>query len=382
MDFKLSNREEMLRKTVREFAEKEIPPHMEAMEETGEFPLDLLPKMADMGILGVITPQEYGGTGMGNLARVIVLEELGRVCPAIPMALQVHHMATYAINTWGNEEQKRKYLPPLAKGETMGVVAVTDPSGGSDVAGMKASAKREGGTYILNGRKCFITNAHVSNIWIIIANTGGGLRGEGLSAFVVEKDFAGAKLGRKENKVGLRGANTGELVLQNCKVPESNLLGQEGDGLKIAIRDISETGRPGMASVALGILSAVLEQAVKFANERILYGKPISKLQAIQWQLADIYADLEISRLLVYRVAWMRDQNLRCDSESALAKQFACEAAVRSARKAIEIHGSYGIMKEYPVQRLLRDALVTVPAGGTGEIAKIVMARQALSMFG
>jgi alkylation response protein AidB-like acyl-CoA dehydrogenase len=379
MEFKLSEREELLRKVVREFAEKEITPRVDAMEETGEFPIDLLRKMGDIGILGVITPPEYGGNGMGNLARVIVLEELGRVCPAIPMALQVHHMATHALNTFGTEEQKKKYLPPLAKGETMGVVAVTDPSGGSDVAGIKTSAKPDGETYILNGRKCFITNAHVSDHWVVIARTGEG--GRGLSAFIVEKKFPGAKLGRKENKIGLRGAITGELVFQNCIVPKTNLLGHEGEGMNIAIRNIVEAGRPGMASVALGILNAVLEQAVKFASERVLYGKPISNLQMIQCHLADIYADLEISRLLVYRVGWMRDQNIRCDAESALAKQFSCEAAARSARKAIEIHGSYGIMKEYPVQKLLRDALVTIPAGGTGEISKLVMARQALSMF-
>jgi alkylation response protein AidB-like acyl-CoA dehydrogenase len=379
MDFKLSEREELLRKTVREFAQKEITPHMEAMEETGEFPISLLRKMGDMGILGVITPPEYGGTGLGYMARAIVLEETGRVCPAIPMALQVHHMATHALNAFGNEEQKKKYLPPLAKGETMGVVAVTDPSGGSDVAGIKTSAKIEGDFYIMNGRKCFITNAHVSDIWVVIARTGEG--GRGLSAFIVEKSFPGAKLGRKENKVGLRGAITGELVFQDCRVLKGNLLGHEGDGMNIAIRNIVETGRPGMAGVALGILNAVLEQAVKFSNERVLYGKPISNLQMIQSHLADIYADLEISRLLVYRLAWMRDQNMRCDAESALAKQFCCEAAARSARKAIEIHGSYGIMKEYPVQRLLRDALVTIPAGGTGEVGKLVMARQAISML-
>ncbi|NWF92241.1 MAG: acyl-CoA dehydrogenase family protein [Syntrophaceae bacterium] len=378
MDFKLSEREELLRKTVREFAEREIAPRMEAMEETGEFPVDLLKKMGEIGILGVITPPEYGGVGLGNLARIIILEELGRVCPAIPMALQVHHMATHALSAFANEEQKRKYLPPLAKGETMGVVAVTEPSGGSDVAGMKTSARLEGDRYILNGRKCFITNAHASDIWVVIARTGEG--GKGLSAFIVERGFPGAKLGRKENKVGLRGAITGELVFQNCEVPKANLLGHEGDGMNIAIRNIVETGRPGMASVALGILNAVLEQAVKFANERILYGKPISSLQMIQSHLADIYADLEISRLLVYRVGWMRDQNIRCDAESALAKQFSCEAAARSARKAIEIHGSYGILREYPVQRLLRDALVTIPAGGTAEVARLVMARQALSL--
>ena len=376
MDFKMTEREELLRKTIREYAEKEITPHMDAMEETGEFPVELLKGMGAMGILGVITPTEYGGTGMGHLARIIVLEELGRVCPAIPMSLQVHHMCTYALSMWGNEDQKKKYLPPLAKGETLGVVAVTEPSGGSDVLGMQSTAKLEGDKYILNGRKCFITNSHVSDTWVIIARTGEG--GKGLSAFIVEKDFPGAKLGRKENKVGLRGANTGELAFQDCEVPKENLLGNEGEGMTIAIRDIVECGRPGMASVALGILNAVLVEAVKFANDRVLFGKPITKLQAIQWYIAEIYSDLEIARLLAYRVGWMRDQDMRVDTAAVLAKQWICEAAARSARKAIEIHGSYGIMKEYPVQRLLRDALVAIPAGGTAEIGKLVLAREGM----
>ncbi|MBW1710584.1 MAG: acyl-CoA dehydrogenase family protein [Deltaproteobacteria bacterium] len=377
MDFKLSDREELLRKSIREWAEKEIPPYMEAMEETGEFPVELIKPMADMGINGVVTPQEYGGTGMGHLARVIVLEELGRVCPAIPMSMQVHHMCTYALDVFGNDEQKKKYLPGLAQGETLGVLAVTDPSGGSDLAGMQTSAKLEGDKYILNGRKCFITNAHVSDTWVIIAKTGEGRKA--LSAFIVEKDFPGVKLGRKEDKVGLRGANTGELVFQDAEVPAENLLGQEGDGMTIALRGIVECGRPGMASVGLGILNASLEEAVKFANERTAYGQPISRLQQIQVHLAGIYSDLELARLAAYRVGWMVDQGMRVDAESALAKSFACEAAVRSARRAIEIHGSYGIMKEYAVQRLLRDAVVTIPAGGTSEIAKIVLGRAALS---
>ncbi len=379
MDFKFSDREELLKKTVGDYADKEIPPHMEAMEETGEFPVELLKGMGQMGILGVITPAEFGGTGMGALARVIVLEQLGRVCPAIPMAIQVHHMCTYVFITWGNEDQKKKYLPHLCKGETMGAVAVTEPSGGSDVAGIQTTAKLEGDKYILNGRKCFITNSHHSDIWVVIARTGEG--GKGLSAFVVEKDFPGAKAGRKENKVGLRGANTGELAFNNCEVPKENLIGNEGDGMTVASQDIVQCGRPGMAAVGLGILNGVLEQSVKFANERNLYGRSITKLQAIQWYIADIYSDLEISRLLTYRVGWMIDQKISCATEAALAKQYTCEAAARSARKAIEIHGSYGIMKEYAVQRLLRDAVVTIPAGGTAEIAKLVMFRQALLMF-
>ncbi len=377
MDFAFSDREELLRKSVREWAEQELPPRMEEMEETGEFPMDLMPAMGRMGFCGVITPKQYGGTEMGNLARILVLEELGTVCPAIPMAMQVHHMCTYALVTNGSEAQKEKYLPPLVKGETMGVVAVTDPSGGSDVAGMQTSAEKKGDTWILNGRKCFITNSHHSDIWVVIAKTGEGRKG--LSAFIVEKDFPGAVLGRKEHKVGLRGANTGEMAFQDCEVPAENLLGEEGAGMGVALSDITNCGRPGMTAVGLGILNAVLKEAAKFANERTLYGKPIARLQSIQNHLAEIYQDRELARLAAYRVGWMLDQGMRVDTESALAKSFACEAAARSARKAIELHGSYGIMNEYAVQRLLRDAIVTIPAGGTAEIAKLVMSRAALA---
>jgi alkylation response protein AidB-like acyl-CoA dehydrogenase len=316
---------------------------------------------------------------MGYIARTIVLEELGRVCGAMPMALQVHHMACANLNDFANDAQKEKYLPPLAKGETMGCVAVTDPAGGSDVIGMKATAELKGDTYILNGRKCFITNSHTSDFWIIIAKTAEGAKG--LSAFIVEKDFPGAKQARKENKLGLRGANTGELAFDNCEVPKENLLGQEGGGLAVALKTISETGRTGMAATALGILTGVYEEAAKFATERVLYGKPISTLQAIQFHLADIYTQLEICRLLCYRASWLKDNNMRCDDEAALAKYYTCDMATNMAKKAVEIHGAYGIMKEYTVQRLLRDAMVTISAGGTAEIAKVVLARRALAPF-
>ena len=379
MDFMFSEREEMLRKAVREFAENEVPPKMEAMEETGDFPMELLKPMADVGITGVITPVEYGGVGLGYVARTIVLEELGRVCGAMPMALQVHHMACANLMDFASDAQKEKYLPPLAKGETMGCVAVTDPAGGSDVVGMKATAELKGDKYILNGRKCFITNTHTADFWIVIAKTAEGAKG--LSGFIVEKDFPGAKAARVEHKMGLRGANTGELAFDNCEVPKENLLGQEGGGLAVALKTISETGRTGMAAAALGILTAVYEEAAKFASERMLYGKPISALQGIQFHLADIYAQLEICRLLVYRAAWMKDNGMKMADEAALAKYYTCDMATHMAKKAVEIHGAYGIMKEYPIQRLFRDAMVTISAGGTAEIAKVVLARKALAPF-
>jgi alkylation response protein AidB-like acyl-CoA dehydrogenase len=379
MDFLLSQREELLRKSVREFAEAEIPPKIEAMEKTGEFPIELLAPMARLGITGIIAPPEYGGVGLGYLARTIALEELGRVCAAIPMAMQVHHMAIAALNDFGTDEQKQKYIPPLAKGDTMGVVAVTEPSGGSDVVGMQATADLKGDKWILNGRKCFITNSHTSDFWIVIAKTAEGAKG--LSAFIVEKNHPGAKTGRVEHKIGLRGSNTGELVFDNCEIPKENILGQEGGGLAVALKTVSESGRPGMAATALGIINACLEEAAKFASERVLYGKPISSLQAISFYLAEIYTELDICRLLCYRASWMKDQNMRCDTENAMAKSYTCDAAVRCARKAVEIHGSYGILQEYKVQRLLRDAMVTVPAGGTGQIGKVVLARAALAPY-
>jgi alkylation response protein AidB-like acyl-CoA dehydrogenase len=379
MDFKLSEREELLRKSAREFSESEITPKIEAMEETVDFAVDLLKPMAKLGITGIIAPQEYGGVGLGYLARTIVLEEMARICAAVSMSLQVHHMAIAALNDFGTEAQKKKYLPPLARGETMGCVAVTEPSGGSDVLGMQSTAKLAGDAWILNGRKCFITNSHTSDYWIVIARTGEGSKG--LSAFIVEKNARGAKAGRVEQKVGLRGSNTGELVFDNCEVPKENILGQEGGGLGVALKTVSESGRTGMAATALGILQACYEEAAKFASERSLYGKPISALQAISFAVAEIYTELDICRLLCYRASWMRDQNLRFDAESAMAKSYTCDAAARCAKKAIEIHGAYGIMKEYKVQRLLRDAMVTISAGGTGEIGKVVIGRAALTPF-
>lgn len=379
MEFAFTEREEMLRKAVREFAESEIPPKMEKMEETGEFPVELMKPMAQVGITGIITPPEFGGVGMGYLARNIVLEELGRVCAAFPMSMQVHHMACAALSDFGTDEQKKKYLPPLAAGETFGTVGVTDPAGGSDVIGMKCTAELKGDKYVINGRKCFITNSHLSDFWIMVAKTGEGAKG--LSAFIIDKGTPGAKLGRKENKFGLRGANTGEWVFDNCEVSKENLLGAEGQGLTVGLKTISETGRTGMAAVGLGILQAVYEEAGKFANERVLYGKPIATLQAIQFHMAEIYTQLDICRMLNYRVNWMKDQNMRCDTETSMAKYYTCNAAVEAAKKAIEIHGSYGIMREYAIQRLFRDAMVTVPAGGTAEVAKAGIGRAALAPF-
>jgi alkylation response protein AidB-like acyl-CoA dehydrogenase len=379
MDFQFTTQQELLKKSVREFAEGAIAPKVQHMEETDEVPWDLYKELGKQQYLGILIPREFGGTAFGHLGRIIMLEEVGRVSAAMAMALQIFHMGTGSIAEFGNDAQKKKYLPALAKGERLGTIAVTEATGGSDPTGIQTTAKLQGDSYILNGRKCFITHGHVADTLTIMAKTGEGSKG--FSAFIVEKSFPGFKLGRKEKKFGLHGCNTGEIVMENCVVPRENLLGNEGDGLKVCMTTISEVGRAGMAGCGLGVISACLEASVKFANQRLLGGKPISQHEGIQWMISDIYMDLENSRLLSYRAAWMKDQKIRCDVEMAMAKFYATEAAVRSAKKAVDIHGGYGYMMEYPVQRYYRDAEILIASAGTSEIQRIVMARKALTSF-
>ncbi|MBI4596569.1 MAG: acyl-CoA dehydrogenase family protein [Candidatus Tectomicrobia bacterium] len=377
MDFKFTEQQELLRKSVREFAEKEILSRVEQMEETDQEPIDLYKQMAKLNLFGITVPREYGGMGLGLMDRTIVLEEVSRISASVGMALQVFQMGISGIQDYGSEEQKKKYLPLLARGEKFSTMAVTEATGGSDPSGIETSATLDGDYWVLNGRKIFITNSHVAEVPVIIARTSSNPKA--FSAFIVEKEFPGFRPGRREKKFGLHGCNTGEIILEGCKVPKTNLLGKEGDGLKVALKGISEFGRSGMAGVALGVLNGCLEASKKFATERILYGKPISALQAIQWHISDIFMDLEISRVLTYRAAWMRDQGIRCDAELAMAKYYATEGAVRSSKKAVDIHGGYGYMKEYAVQRHYRDSQILIASAGTSEIQRIIMARKALS---
>ena len=379
MEFEFTEEQKLLRRAVRRFAERTVGPQAEQMDRTDEFPWGIFQEMAKLDLLGITVSSEYGGTDFGHVVRTIAVEEVGRVSAAAAVILQVQHLAMAPIIDSGTEEQKRKYLPPLARGEKVGTIAVTEPSGGSDVLGMQTTARLDGDFYVLNGSKCFISNYEVADVFVILAKTGEGK--QGLSAFIVEKEMEGFSWGREEPKFGLRGQQIGEVMLQDCLVPRENLIGAEGDGLKSALKAIGEAGRAGMAAAALGILDACMEAAVKYANEKTLYGKPISKLQVIRALISEIYADLEISRLLCYRASWMKDQGIRCDTEWALAKYYTTEAAVRCAKKAIDIHGAYGILEEYPVQRYFRDAQVCISAGGTSQIMQIIMARKALSTF-
>jgi len=377
MDFSFTPEQEMLRKTAREFAEREIAPKVDQMDETGEVPMDLVKRMGELGFGGVIIPKEYGGTGVGHLARIIILEEIGRVSAAMANTLQIHHLGESPIIYFGTDEQKKRWLPSLATGKKIGALALTEPVGGSDVLGIQTVAKKEGDAYIINGRKCFITNSHISDVCGVIAKTGE----KELTCFVVEKGTKGFTPGREEDKFGLRGCNTGEIVLENCKVPVENMIGKPGDGLRTALSCISNVGRPGVAASALGIVQRCLEEAVKYANQRTLYGKPIANLQAIQWLITDIYMDYEISRWTAYYAAWLRDQGVRCDTENSLTKFWATRGAVRCAQRLIDIFGAYGVLNEYVPQRLLRDAWPLVSAAGTSEIMRVVMAGGILKKY-
>ena len=377
MDFDLPKEAKLVRRTVREFAEGVVAPLVDEMELTAEFPPSLIKQMGDLGVLGLVTAPEYGGSNLGYLARTVAVEEISRVSAAAGISLQVHHMGAAAIGEFGSDHQKAKYLPAFCRGDSLGTCAITEPTGGSDLLGMTSTARPTGDGYVLNGRKCFITNCHLSDAIVTVAKTGEGPKG--LSAFVVEKGTAGFCAGRHERKMGLRGSDTGEIVFKDCLVSREHLIGNEGDGMTIALKTISEVGRAGMAATALGILQACFDEAIKFAKDRTLYGRPIAQLQAIQWQVADIFADLEASRLLCYQAAWLKDVGRECAIETTLAKTYVTEAAVRAAKKAVEIHGGCGTMLEYPVQRYFRDAMVCISAGGTAEIGKLVVSRAALA---
>jgi len=377
MDFDLPKDVALVRKTVRQFAERTIAPLVPEMEKSRKFPEGLIRELGELGVLGLIVPPKYGGSGLGYLARTVAIEEISRVSAAIGLAVQVHHMGAATLVEFGSEEQRKKYLPPLAAGDHLGVCAITEPTGGSDLMGMMTTAQRSGEVYLVNGRKCFITNSHLCKAPVFVAKTGEGSKG--LSAFVVDAGAAGFSPGREEEKLGLWGADTGELVFKDCRLSPGAMVGSEGEGLTIALKIISEVGRSGMAAIALGILQASLDEAVKFAKGRNLYGRPIAQLQAIQWHVADIYGEVAASRLLCYHASWLKDRGKDCATETTLAKTYVTDAAVACARKALEVHGGSGAMMEYPVQRLFRDAMVCVSAGGTTEIGKIVISRAALS---
>lgn len=382
MNFQFTEEQNMLREAFAEFVKTEVAPHAAEWDQEDRCPVELAKKMGELGILGVYVPEEYGGVGLGHVERVMALEEIARHSAGLAMFVFTHQLGMSAILEFGTEEQKKKYLPGMCAGTTISGLATTEPSGGSDLAGQKSTAELADGTWTLNGRKCFITNSHIADVSVVTARSGEDEKGRPkLVAIIVEKGTPGFTPGRKENKLGLRGSVTGELLMDNVKVPAENLIGKDGAGASIALKVIGEVGRASMTAICVGILRGCVEEGVKFANERIVYGKPIAKLQAIQFHIAENRLDYEAARLLLYRAASLKDAGIPATTEFAMAKHFGTEAASRASKRTIELMGAYGVIDEYPTGRFLRDSLASISSGGTSEIQRIIVAGDTLKKY-
>jgi alkylation response protein AidB-like acyl-CoA dehydrogenase len=377
IDFTFTEEQEMFRKAAREFAETSVAPHVEEMEKTGEVSDEVVKALGTAEMMALTIPEDFGGLGLGYTARMIALEEISRISVATAMMLQVFALGIEPILQFGSDELKKKYLPGLANGERLSTTAVTEATGGSDPTGIRTSYKKDGDDFIVNGRKCFITNSHIADTINILTKSEDDPKL--FCVFTIDKDMDGWRATHKEHKVGMRGCNTGELAFENLRIPKSQLLGEEGKGLRVSMSAIGDIGRGGMVGCALGLQAACLEESVKFANERVLYGKPISALPAIQNKLAEMKIDLEAGRLLAYRATAMQDSGQRSSNEFAVAKYFTCEAAQKAAKMAVDIHGGYGCMEEYAVTRFLRDSFVLGPSAGTSDIMKVIIGRWVLS---
>ncbi|MDR7073883.1 MULTISPECIES: acyl-CoA dehydrogenase [Bacillales] len=378
MNLVFTEEQKMMQKMVRDFAEKEIRPAIEEMEETEKFPRHLINKMAELGLMGIPIPEEYGGAGMDFTSYIIAINELSKVSATVGVILSVHtSVGTNPILYFGNEEQKRKYIPKLASGEYLGAFGLTEPSSGSDAASLKTRAVKHGDHYVLNGSKIFITNAGEADVYIVFASTAPDKGSYGISAFIVDKDTPGFSVGKKEKKMGLYGSNTCEIVFEDARVPAENLLGNEGEGFRIAMSNL-DTGRIGIAAQSLGIAEAALEYATKYAKERKQFGKPIGANQGLAFKLADMATAVEAAKLLTYRAADLKTNNLSCGKEASMAKLYASETAMKSAIEAVQIYGGYGYTKEYPVERLFRDAKVCQIYEGTSEIQRMVLSKHLL----
>ncbi|WP_243387121.1 acyl-CoA dehydrogenase [Bacillus kexueae] len=375
MNFKLSEEHEMIRKMVRDFAENEVAPTAAERDEEERFDMDIFHQMAELGLTGIPWPEEYGGIGSDYLAYVIAVEELSRVCASTGVTLSAHtSLAGWPIYKFGSEEQKQKYLRPMAQGEKIGGYGLTEPGSGSDAGAMKTTARLEGDHYILNGSKIFITNGGIADYYVVFALTDPTSKHKGTSAFIVEKDFPGFSVGKKEKKLGIRSSPTTEIVFEDCKVPKENLLGEEGQGFKIAMMTL-DGGRNGIAAQAVGIAQGALDAAVAYAKERHQFGKPIAANQGIGFKLADMATQVEAARLLTYQAAWLESEGLPYGKESAMSKLYAGDIAMKVTTEAVQIFGGYGYTKDYPVERFMRDAKITQIYEGTQEIQRLVISR-------
>ncbi|GGB34927.1 acyl-CoA dehydrogenase [Lentibacillus populi] len=378
MNLYLSEEQEMIRKMVRDFAHKEVAKEVERMEREDRFPRELIQKMGKLGLMGIPIPTEYGGSGMDLISYIIAINELSKVSATLGVILSVHtSVGTNPIRYFGNEEQKKHYLPKLASGEYLGAFALTEPGAGSDAASLKMKAKKAGDNYILNGSKMFITNGGEADTYITFARTSDERGKSGVSTFIVEKDTPGLVIGKKEKKMGLHGSNTVQLNFDQCIVPQEQLLGKEGDGFKIAMAILNH-GRIGIAAQALGIAEAALAYATNYASTREQFGKPIAHNQGISFKLADMATEVEAAKLLTYHAASLVQQNSACSKEVSMAKMYAAKTARKTAIEAVQVYGGYGYTKDYPVERLFRDAKITEIYEGTNEIQHIVIAKHLL----
>jgi alkylation response protein AidB-like acyl-CoA dehydrogenase len=379
VDFHFTEEQQQLRRSVREFAEGEIAPHVMEWDEASRFPMEIMPKLGEMGLLGVIFPEQYGGAGLGYIEYAIAIEELARVDGSVGLIVAAHNsLCSNHIFKFGTEAQKKKYLAPLAQGKKIGAWSLTEPEAGSDAGGTRTVAVRHGDHWILNGAKTFTTNGHYADFCVAMAVTDKAKNSHGISAFIIEKGTPGFRPGKKENKLGMRASDTSEVIFTDCRVPQDNLLGAEGEGF-IGSLKILDGGRISIAALALGMAQGALDAAVRYAKQRKQFGQPISEFQAIQFKLADMATEVEAARLLVYQAAWCADRaDVRFSRESSMAKLFASEVAVRVANECVQIHGGYGFIKDYPAEKFYRDVKLCTIGEGTSEIQKLVIARQLL----
>ena len=378
MNFQLTREQELVRQMVREFAINEVKPIAAEIDETERFPMENVEKMAKLGMLGIPFSTEYGGAGGDTLSYIIAVEELSKVCGTTGVIVSAHtSLCASLIEQFGNKDQKDRYLSDLATGRKLGAFGLTEPGAGTDAAGQQTIAVLDGDNYILNGTKIFITNGGVADTFIIFAMTDKSKGTRGISAFIVEKDFEGFSIGKKEDKLGIRASSTTELVMTNCIVPKANLIGQEGKGFGIAMKTL-DGGRIGIAAQALGIAEGAFEEAVNYMKERKQFNRPLAAFQGLQWMIAEMDTKIEAAKHLVYKAAWLKDNKLPYTVEAARAKLFAAEVAMDVTTKAVQIFGGYGYTKEYPVERMMRDAKITEIYEGTSEVQKMVISGNAL----
>jgi len=378
VDFEYTPEQIQLRRSVREFAEKEIAPYVMEWDEEQIFPLDVVRQLGELGYMGAIFPEELGGAGLGYIDYSIIIEELSRVDGSVGIIVAAHtSLCSNHIYKMGSDEQRRRYLPKLASGEWIGCWSLTEPEAGSDAGGTRTHAVLDRECWVLNGAKTFTTNAHYANVCVAMAVTDRAAAQHGISAFIIERDTAGFRTGKKENKLGLRASATGEVIFDNCRLPQSQLLGRQNDGFVDSLK-VLDGGRISIAALAIGMAQGAYDAALRYSKLRKQFGRPISEFQAIQHKLVDMALDLDAARLLNYRAAWMMDRGMRVTRESAMAKLFASEAAVRIANEAVQIHGGYGFIKDYPVEKFYRDVKLCTIGEGTSEIQRLVIARQLL----